>query len=92
MGCFVQGDIKLQGMFCPGWQISAGCFAQGGKSVLDVLSRVANICSMFCLVWSQKAWDVLSFIHQWLLECKRYNTSNRSLNNNTIVLNYTTDG
>ena len=40
MGCFVQGDKN-----------SMGCYVRGNKTAWDVMSRVANLCGMFCTGW-----------------------------------------
>ena len=48
----LSGVTKLHGMFCPGWQIDAGCFVRGGK----------KWHGMFCPGWQKMAWDVLSYI------------------------------
>ena len=48
MGCYVQGEKKHHGMFCPGWQIFVGCFVRG----------VIKWHGMFCPapVWSSFPW------------------------------------
>ena len=49
MGCFVQGDKNSMGCYVRGDKNSIGCFVLGGKSLWDVLSRVAKY-GMGCFV------------------------------------------
>ena len=59
VGCFVQGGRNGMGCFVWGGINGMGYFVQGGKSRVGCLSRLGNLCGMFC-VCQKMAWDVLS--------------------------------